>query len=102
MLCGVDLPKVDIILISRPFSLISSILQAAGRGGRLQMDGSRRKVLVYLLYNATYIRVNAKHIGKDVRSFCREGSCLKLILYKYYSSKDGKLIRNVEWCCNNH
>ena len=30
MLCGIDLPRVDIILICRPFSHVSSILQAAG------------------------------------------------------------------------
>ena len=31
MLCGIDLPRVDIIVLTRPFSHMSSILQAAGK-----------------------------------------------------------------------
>ena len=30
MLCGLDLPRVDIVVISRPFSHLSSIIQAGG------------------------------------------------------------------------
>ena len=34
MLCGIDLPNVDMVVVTRPFSHLSSVIQAGGRGGR--------------------------------------------------------------------
>ena len=103
LLCGVDLPRVDIVVIARPFSHISSILQAAGRGGRIQQDGTRRRVAVYLCYNATDIRVSATHIRNDVKKLYSSNACVKEILFNHFSSISDKLTFEVgSWCCNLH
>ena len=103
MLCGLDLPRVDIILISRPFSHLSSILQAGGRGGRLMKDGTRRKVVVFLLFNATDIRPKAKHIAQEVRDLYRSNLCIKRNLHSYFSaSSDDIVISDDSWCCDLH
>ena len=102
MLLGIDLPRVDLIVITRPFSHISSVIQAAGRGGRLLKDGTRRLVAIYLLYNATDIRCNAMHITKEVRKLYEERSCIRKILFDFFSSKNDQLEFDKNWCCNSH
>ena len=62
MLCGVDLPCVDIVVILRPFGHLGSCVQAGGRGGRMRPDGMKSLVAVYMLFNATDIRDNAKFV----------------------------------------
>ena len=62
----------------------------------------RRKVLVYLLYNATDIRPNAKHITENVRSLYLSNECIKGILFNYFSDGSDKMDYSHEWCCNNH
>ena len=92
---------MDIVLISRPFSHISSIIQAGGRGGRLTKDGSRKKVLVYLLYNSTDIRPNTRHMSLEVKNFYNDDSCSKMFLHNYFSNSE-KFISNGDWCCSFH
>ena len=102
MLLGIDLPRVDLIVITRPFSHISSVIQAAGRGGRLMKDGTRRRVAVFLLYNATDIRPNADHITKEVRHLYKEDSCIRKVLFNHFSSKKEQIDFDEKWCCNYH
>ena len=100
MLLGIYLPRVDLIVISRPFPHISSVIQAAGRGGRLMKDGTRRRVAVYLLYNATDIRPSAKHITKEVRSLYQQNGCIRNVLFCHFASDSNQLDFDKDWCCN--
>ena len=117
MLCGIDLPRVDIVVISRPFSHISSILHAAGkifvtkydllscvpgRGGRIMVGDTRRKVVVYLLYNRHNIRSNARHITKEVRHLYLDDNRVKYLLFKHFSNGSDEFDTNTEWCCDSH
>ena len=103
MLCGLDLPRVDVIVICRPFSHLSSIIQAGGRGGRLLTDGkSRQRVAVYLLYNKTDVRSNAKHISNDVRDLYTSTSCIKKLLFDHFSVDKANFAFDKFWCCNLH
>ena len=63
---------------------------------------TRRKVVVYLLYNRNDIRENAKHISKDVRDFYNNYGCVKNMLFKHFSSGHGELDSSDKWCCNFH
>ena len=94
--------RVDLILLSRPFSQISSIIQAGGRGGRIMRDGGRRKVVVYLLYNNTDLRANAGHISVDVRNLYKAQSCTKQLLYDFYSVRGEVMTKDSNWCCEHH
>ena len=102
MLCGIDLPQVDIILVTRPFSHMSSIIQAGGRGGRMQKDEARKRVVVYLLYNATDIRSNARHISNGVRNLYRDNGCFKDALKHYFSPSEDVIPVDINWCFNIH
>ena len=102
MLCGVDLPRVDLVLITRPYSHISSFIQAGGRGGRLQRDDTRRRVVVYLLYNATDIRANNSHITEPVRKLFMDSACLKQVFHDYFSPEAEHLETDDDWCCSLH
>ena len=102
MLCGIDLPRVDIVLLTRPFSHISSIVQAAGRGGRLLSDGSRRKVAIFLLYNLTDVKPNAKNMTSDVRKLYLQNTCIKKELFAHFSDGKDYLAKTEDWCCNFH
>ena len=46
MLMGIDCQKIDLVIMVRPFSMIHSLVQACGRGGRKMMDKFRRRVLL--------------------------------------------------------
>ena len=101
MMCGLDLPRVDVILITRPYSNVSSIIQAGGRGGRMQRDNSRRRVVVYLLFNATDIRINCKNLSEEVRKIYRDPTCIKKLLHDHYSSNSEPYEAD-DWCCDKH
>ena len=51
MLMGIDLANVQVIGMVRPFSMVHSLVQACGRGGRKTEDVGRQKVVFYLLFN---------------------------------------------------
>ena len=102
MMCGVDLPRVDLIIITRPFSHISSIIQAGGRGGRILRDGNRRRVIVYLLYNASDIRSNSTRVTEPVRRLYSSSTCIKSQLHAYFSTDGEEYDENPSWCCNFH
>ena len=100
MLCGLDRPRVDIIVIMRPFGHLSSSIQAGGRGGRNQSDGLKRLVSVYLLFNNTDIRENAKFVTKPVRSFFKRTSCTRNMLHNYFCPESVQsFLLNPAWCC---
>ena len=102
MMCGIDLPRVDMIIIARPYGNISSIIQAGGRGGRIQKDETRRRVVVYLLFNATDIRKNAPNMSDAVRMLYESNGCLKSILNKHFTKNNANPDSDKKWCCDVH
>ena len=100
MLCGLDRPRIDIIVALRPFGHLSSSIQAGGRGGRNQSDGLKRLVAVYLLYNNTDIRDNAKFVTKPVRLFFKKRMCTRLMLHNFFCPELAQsFLLNPAWCC---
>ena len=100
MLCGLDRPRVDIVVILRPFGHLSSSIQAGGRGGRNQSDGLKRLVLVYLLFNNTDIRDNAKYVTKPVRMFFKKDMCTRKMLHNFFCPElEQSFLLNPSWCC---
>jgi hypothetical protein len=51
MMMGIDLENIQVIGMVRPFSMVHSLVQACGRGGRKTEEAGRQKVVFYLLYN---------------------------------------------------
>ena len=103
MLCGIDMPQVDIVVIVRPFSHLGSNIQAGGRGGRLQSDGFKKLVAVYMFYNATDIRETAKFISKPVRLFFKKEMCSRKMLHNYFfGNSENSFLVNESWCCDSH
>ena len=101
MLCGVDLPCVDIIVILRPFGHLGSCVQAGGRGGRIRSDGMKSLVAVYMLFNATDIRDSAKFVTPPVRAFFRKDTCTRQMLHQYFCPElVNQMPPNKDWCCD--
>ena len=55
---GLDCPNIDLVIMVRPYSMIHSLVQACGRGGRKMMDNFRRRVVFMLLFNNSDISEN--------------------------------------------
>ena len=81
---------------------MSSIIQAGGRGGRIMRDGGRRKVVVYLLYNNTDLRANARQISVDVRDLYESPLCTKQMLHDFFSDGKEVMTKDSNWCCEQH
>ena len=100
MLLGLDFSDIDIVIMVRPFNFCHYLVQAAGRGGRKMMNGLRKKVLFYLLFNKSDISSAVPGLSPAVREFCQTESCLKQFLAQYFGfsvESSGK----GSWCCSN-
>ena len=99
MLMGVDLEKIDIIIFVRALGMLHYFVQGAGRAGRRSSVG-RRKVIVYVLVNASDIASNVPGMDESVRGFCTTVDCLNEYLEKYF---DGQVTspKRQSWCCGN-
>ena len=97
MLMGIDCHNIDIVVMVKPFSMIHSLVQACGRGGRKMMDKFRRRVVFILLFNNSDIAANVE-ISPAVCDLCLTKDCLKEFMMKYFGS-DGKC--GGSWCCSN-
>lgn len=97
MLMGIDCSDIDLVVMVRPFSMLHSMVQACGRGGRKRLDQFRRRVVFYLLYNNSDIGANID-VSEEVRNFCRTPGCLKLAMMEYFGTegKTGGI-----WCCSS-
>ena len=101
MLLGLDLENIDIIGMIRPFNHCHDILQAAGRGGRkLGELGKRRKVVFYLLYNASDISNAVPGMTSEVKEFCETDGCLKMFLRSKFGVVD-QTRTDPAWCCSS-
>ena len=89
MQMGIDEKDIDIIIMLRPFNNLHDILQCIGRGGRMNLDGTRRQVIFFNLFNAADIATNVPGMTKEVRDFCNNGKneCLKSIVNKFFCVK---------------
>ena len=76
MLMGIDCSNIDLVVMIRPFSMLHSMVQACGRGGRKQLDMFRRRVVFFLLFNNSDIGNNID-VSEEVRSYCRTTGCLE-------------------------
>ena len=97
MLMGIDCKDIDVVVMVRPFSMLHSIVQACGRGGRKTTEKFRKRVVFYLLFNNSDIAANVD-VSEEVRTFCRTSECLKLTLMDYFGTV-GKT--GGDWCCSN-
>jgi ERCC4-related helicase len=104
MLQGLDKCDPDIVILLRPFTHLCSIVQAAGRGGRRRIDGMRKLVPVYLLYNNTDIRPNSKLVSNAAKQFYLDSvSCNKSLLHEHFKyCKKETFISLNNLCCNVH
>ena len=102
MLVGIDFPDIQIVIILRPFSHLSSFIQAAGRGGRRRKDNTRALVPVFSLFNNTDISKCRKHITESVRNFLQNDNvCKKKLLHDYFQyHKEENFVTSHVWCCN--
>lgn len=102
MLVGIDFPDIQIVIILRPFSHLSSFIQAAGRGGRRRKDNTRALVPVFSLFNNTDISKCQKHITESVRNFLQNDNvCKKKLLHDYFQyHKEENYVTSHVWCCN--
>ena len=99
MLFGLDIKNVDIVIMFSPFNSLNSFLQAAGRAGRRQGDGRRRKSLIYCLYNGTDIRKGTP-MEQEVKDICKSATCLKDRISPFYSLSKLSLSQSKNWCCS--
>ena len=97
MLMGLDCPNIDLVIMVRPYSMIHSLVQACGRGGRKMMDNFRRRVVFMLLFNNSDISENVD-VSESVRELCHTKRCLKQMMMEYFGT-DGKV--GGSWCCSN-
>ena len=97
MMMGIDLANIQVIGMVRPFSMLHSLVQAVGRGGRKTEEAGRQRVIFYLLYNASDIAENVD-ISADVRNFCVTDECLKSTMMKYFGTHG---CSENAWCCSN-
>ena len=97
MMMGIDLDKVEIVGMVRPFSMLHNLVQACGRGGRKTERMGRQRVVFYLLFNRNDIGENVD-ISPAVREFCLTTECLKKALMVYFGAQGDT---GGEWCCSN-
>jgi superfamily II DNA or RNA helicase len=102
MCMGIDIPEIDVIIISRPFQHLHMLIQAAGRGGRKQTNSKRRRVIVYLLYNRTDLRSNCKTLSESVRNLYNTKACIKDSMNQYFNvgGPSVNFVKHVDWCCS--
>ena len=104
LMLGVDFPRVDVVLLCRPMPHLHSLLQAAGRGGRVLESGRRRRVVVYQMWNRQDTVIGMKNLEEEVKNFCEEESCLAAFLHHFFCGDMHSFVhRDIDnnWCCGN-
>ena len=95
MLMGLNIPKVRIVVMIGPLTMMGDLLQAAGRAGRRE-EGGRAKCVFYNCYSKVDL---LHHVSPAVVEFCNLKTCLKKFCNEHFgwpSSPCGG-----EWCCSN-
>ena len=97
MMMGINLENIQIVGMVRPFSMIHSLVQACGRGGRKTNEAGRQRVVFFLIYNRSDIS-DSVDISPAVRNFCLTNDCLKKTMMEYFGSTGDS---GDSWCCSN-
>ena len=103
MLMGINLADIDIVIFLRPYSQPAALVQGAGRGGRKNVDGTRRRVQVYQLYNSQDISPQNK-ISPQMRNLCLSSKCTRLMLRDIFlenTEVHSPTVINPDFCCHN-
>ena len=108
-LLGYNFKKIDIIIFLQPFDESAFMLQGGGRGGRKQLDGLKRCVQVYQLWNPEDLTRRNKLMTEEVRKLCRTGAtaCTRDFLKQSFHIGKGRPVREPEdqrgqSCCHYH
>ena len=105
MLLGIDLADIDIIIFVRPYDQLSALVQGGGRGGRKMVNGKRRLVQVYQLFNAQDLSSNIKTMSPMVREMCLSKQCTRKLLRSYFVRSSNESEDDTPYgsshCCHN-
>ena len=99
MLLGLNIKDVPIVILFSPFTSLNSFVQAGGRAGRRNENGSRNKSVVYALYNNTDIRLNAPNLENNMREFYKTKDCLRMFTHSHFSESKCPE-QNKDCCCS--
>ena len=107
-LLGINFKMIDVVIFLQPFDESAFLLQGGGRGGRKQLDGLRRCVQVYQLWNPEDLTRQNKTMTEEMRRVCRTGatSCTRDLLQQSYHIGKGRFVgeevEHGENCCHYH
>ena len=108
-LLGYNFKKIDIVIFLQPYDESAFLLQGGGRGGRKQLDGLRRCVQVYQLWNPEDLSKRNKLMTEEMRQVCRTGAsaCTRDLLQQSFHIGKGRPLREPEEqrgesCCHYH
>ena len=103
MIMGVDLKAIQVVIFVRPMNQLQHKVQGAGRAGRRKPNGTRDRVIVYILYNSQDLGQNVPGLEDSVRAFCTSQECLKIPLRIHFDGKAGAGVGSdmSDWCCGN-
>ena len=94
MLMGLNIPRVRIVVMLGPLSMLADLLQALGRASRREEEG-RAKCVLYTCYNN---RDLVHHVSPSVVDFCKSVSCLKQFCNNYFGWPGAP--SGGDWCCS--
>ena len=96
MLLGIDLEEIDVVIFLRPYNQIAALVQGGGRGGRRLVNGNRRRVQVYQLYNSQDFSSQNKMMSADMRRICQSQDCTRKLLMDFFVGNIKGLDEEVE------
>lgn len=93
---GVNLPRVDRVIMVSPYGRPHELLQCVGRTGRPDGEGVVRKSICYIMFNNHDMA--SKIISTEVKDFLKSDQCLKKSLAAIFGFdwQGG----DASWCCN--
>ena len=94
MLMGINIPKVRLVVMMGPLSMLADLLQALGRAGRRE-EGGRARCVLYNCYNNIDL---VHHVSAPVAEFCKSVECLTKFCNSYFGWPDAP--SGGEWCCS--
>ena len=103
MLMGINLADIDVIIFLRPYGQPAALVQGAGRGGRKNVDGTRRRVQVYQLYNSQDISPQNK-ISPEMRNMCLSKECTRVLMRNIFvddTESHPPVSFKSDFCCHN-
>ncbi|XP_062587288.1 uncharacterized protein LOC134248910 [Saccostrea cucullata] len=93
---GVNAPSVERIIHSRPPTTMEKYLQEIGRAGRLGQAATAT-----MFYNQSDIAKNRKGMTEDMRKYCTNQGCLRLMLVNYFGFDSPVYSGDKLNCCSN-